>query len=111
MQSEKATVSRHTKNKRTDRMRSNSPDSSERENSSKPARKKRCNKTRHSMAEATVLEAGFLDQCERDAAGLKDGWRRGMTRQRGRDLAKKGPKNTATSISSRKTAARSASLD
>lgn len=98
-------------------MRSNSPDSSERENSSKPARKKRCDKTRHSMAEATVQEAGLLDQGERDAAGLKDGRRRGMTRrrgitrQRGRDLAKKGPKNTATSISSRKAATRSASLD
>ena len=38
-QSKKATVSRHTKNKRTKRMRSNSPDSSERENSSKLARK------------------------------------------------------------------------
>lgn len=61
------------------------------------------------MAEATVQEAGFLDQGERDAAGLKDGRRRGMTRQRGRDLAKKGPKNTATSISTRKAATRSAS--
>ncbi len=89
-QPKKPTVSRHSKNQRSKRTRSNSPDSFKRGNS-QPAHKKHRNKTQLSIPEAMVQEAQILDQRERDAAKLNDKRQRestGINDQREHDLAK-----------------------